>query len=727
MTRRFSRRIRGTIDDPSKPVFMKKILFLASLIMSVVAALGQGTATPTYGPVDPGKYDDTWWNRQPIRLVQTNFPAIYGKMDIDEYVNAVTDMGANVLLFNTGGIVANYQTRLEAQYRNPHIGDRDFVRELIDKLHDKGVRYIARFDFSKLHPSIAEKHPEWLYVGTNGQNQVFNGLVSACINGEYYQKKSLEILREVIENYPIDGVFFNMMGYTGSTYAGENHGICQCDNCRHRFHERTGLELPKDANDPNIAVYRQFQRETSYELYTTVTSYIRKLNKDLVIYNYNDVGTSWIASESGGTPLRDGAPYPYNATNNVKPVLGSYNDVVPVNLTMGFQAIGYRSVLNNANLLRNWMLENMLHGAPLGFVVVGTLNHYEDRVFFPDVKEIYSFHQRNEPLFTNVESAAQVALIQDRYSDDARGMIRLLTEEHIPYDIINPAQLTGTRLPRSLDSYKVVIVNNLSDWDENIQQRIQAYVDRGGKVLAMGTFGMTASGARKQPDLRLFGVKSINEFYPSKQATYLKRVPTDSKLVPDNAPFSLMMMNADFLKCEAVSDAEVFFRLLPTNLYGPAEVTWYEESEITSFPGVIYNAHGNGKTVLFPWRVGAEYEQRGNYAHRTVVVAAIERLLGYEPGIRTDLPASVELTHLKNRNNQFEWIGLINHSGHLGTSVREPITIRQTEIRFRPNRKPTRVHLVRAGVDVPFRQEGEWVVCTVPEVREFEMLLCGYN
>src|SRR5690554_33831 len=251
--------------------------------------------------IDPGSYDGSWWNRTPIRLTQTNFPAIHASMDVNDYVQTLLDASANAVLFNTGGIVASYQTKLPYQYKNPYMGTRDFVSELITKSHENGIKYMARFDFSRVHPSIADEKPEWLYVGTNGENQVFNGMVSACINGDYYQKYSLEILKEVIENYPIDGIFFNMMGYTGSTYAGTNHGICQCQSCSKRFHDSTGLNLPKNNDDPQINEYRRFQRETSNELYTKVTDFIKQQNPDLVIYNYNDVGTEWIASESGAS------------------------------------------------------------------------------------------------------------------------------------------------------------------------------------------------------------------------------------------------------------------------------------------------------------------------------------------------------------------------------------------------------------------------------------------
>ena len=226
--------------------------------------------------IDPGSYDTTWWNRTPIRLIQTNLPEIEGSMDRDEYLRSVMEASANCVLFNTGGIVANYQTRLPWQWKNPNIGTGDLVTDLIKRFHDNGIRYIARFDFSKLDSTIAAQKPEWLYLGTDGKPQIFNGLYSACINGGYYQEYAFKILEEAISNYSFDGIFFNMMGYTGPTYAGTDHGICQCENCRKRFYEFSGLRLPKHYDDPEITEYRKFQRKTSEELCNRITGYSEK-------------------------------------------------------------------------------------------------------------------------------------------------------------------------------------------------------------------------------------------------------------------------------------------------------------------------------------------------------------------------------------------------------------------------------------------------------------------
>ena len=51
---------------------------------------------------------------------------------------------------------------------------------------------------------------------------LYNDTAAACVNGPYQQECSLQILEEVISNYPVDGVFFQYVRLPdeGTTAAG---------------------------------------------------------------------------------------------------------------------------------------------------------------------------------------------------------------------------------------------------------------------------------------------------------------------------------------------------------------------------------------------------------------------------------------------------------------------------------------------------------------------------
>jgi hypothetical protein len=680
--------------------------------------------------MDPGRYDDSWWNRAPYRLVQTNLREIDATMDTDAYVQSMVDASATVVLLNVGGIVANYPTRLPYQFKNPYMKG-DLVGELVTKLRAKGIKVIGRFDFSKLNETLAAKQPGWLYVGSNGQNVNYNGQVHTCPNGGYQQNISKEILTEAIKAYPLDGIFFNMIGYQTSDYSGNYHGICQCENCKSKFKEKTGHDLPVkfEPGDPLALEYSTFTRETSEKLFNEIKDHIKSLKPSMMINSYADAGVDMIANESSAS-LRPGFEWNYSATDNVKRVLGSYKDRSPGNLLIYFQAIGYRHVGTSPNLAKVWMLENMLHGAPLGFVVIGTLVNYEDRVFIPTLNQLYGFHKTNDKLFTNVQSAAKVLVVRGS-REEYMGLIKILTEEHIMFDVMEPNMLGSSRNPRKLEDYSAIVLGDVRNMSDSAVAKMDAYVQQGGKLIVTGFTSTNDETGKPLNAIRLksLGVSPKFEKFDRAQSTYLKISDSDKAVLgaEEFKDFSIMMVYSDFAKVNTSgSSAKGLMKFLPATRFGPPEKSYFTPDQITSFSGVVINTFSAGKAVYIPWLLGAQYDFKGNYMHRTLLISALEKISHVERTIVTDASPLVEMSHLVNRNNAFEWIGMINHSGQIGASFREPVTIANIKIKFKPQKKVKELWLMRGKKMLPFHETNGWVECTVPELKDFEMVVAIY-
>ena len=205
-------------------------LLVNVMLAGILVSCTQQTSTDS-SPADPPD-DERLWYEKPFRLVQTNLREIDAiTLDPVEYVSMIKDFGANVALFNVGGIVANYPSRLKFEYVNPNLRE-DMVGRVLELLHEEGIAMMGRFDFSKMNEQFAFENPDWLYKNVKGEYVNYNGQVHACINGHYQQEYSLKILSEALERYDLDGVFFNMIGYPTRDYSHNYHGICQCDNSK---------------------------------------------------------------------------------------------------------------------------------------------------------------------------------------------------------------------------------------------------------------------------------------------------------------------------------------------------------------------------------------------------------------------------------------------------------------------------------------------------------------
>jgi hypothetical protein len=601
----------------------------------------------------------------------------------------------------------------------------------VKQLHAKGIKVIGRYDFSKINETLAAKKPGWLYVGTDGKNVNYNGQVHTCINGGYQQEYLFDILKEAITNYPLDGIFFNMIGYTTSDYSGVNHGICQCGNCKKRFNDATGQTLPvkADMNDPVYRQYNAFKTSTSDELFKKIGSFIKELNPRLIINTYTVAGVDMIRMESSSW-LTSEYEWNYFSTDHVKRVLGSYSDRAPSNLLQYFLAIGYRHIATSPNISRTWVLENMLNGAPLDVYVIGTLLNQQDRVFLPVVRDLYGFHKKNETFFTNLQPVSRVALVRGS-AEEYKGIIKLLSEAHIMFDIIEPSVLGSPRTPRKLQDYEAIIVGDVRDMDDSLVSVIDRYVNNGGKLLVTGFSSTNNALGAPMNKIRLASLGVIPDFKLFKQAksTYLSVAEGDKSALgkEDFQDLDLVMMYSDFLQCKAAGNAKSYLRLIPGTMFGPPEKSYYTDREVTNFPGLVSNAYGRGRSVFIPWLLGSQYHFKGHHAHRALFGSVLNNLLQVENPMLTDASPLVEMTRQANRNGAFEWIGMINHSGQLGASFREPVAVHNTNIRFRPLKQVKEIRLLRAGTVLTFKETDGWINCTVPQIGDFEMLLCLYN
>jgi len=191
--------------------------------------------------------------------------------------------------------------------------------------------------------------------------------------------------------------------------------------------------------------------------------------------------------------------------------------------------------------------------------------------------------------------------------------------------------------------------------------------------------------------------------------------------------FDLMMMYSDFLECKTKGRAKGYLKLLPATRFGPPEKSYYTEDQITNIPGIISNNFGKGKSVFIPWLIGTQYNFKAHYAHKELFISAMKNLLKINHAIITNASPLVEMTWMANRNVAFEWIGMLNNTGQIGTSLQQPVVIHNTTLRFKPLKPVKEIKVMRAGTSIDFKQKDGRVECVVPEVNDFGMIPGLYN
>ncbi|MDQ1914514.1 family 10 glycosylhydrolase [Paenibacillus sp. GD4] len=648
-----------------------------------------------------------WWEQKPLRLIQTNLREIDARLDIDEYIASLEEFSANVLLFNVGGIVANYPSALEFHYVNPNLKG-DFVGQVIERVHERGMKFIARFDFSRLNEQCALPNPDWLYRSIEGKIVNYNGQVHTCINGFYQQEYSLDILREVAERYPIDGIFFNMHGYVTHDYSYNYYGICQCGSCRKRFLEYTGherLPLQEDPNDPVFRDYEKFRTETVRELFLRRVEVVKSINPHIAICNYTHSGTDIFRKESNTGMNRPLPEWNYSATENVRTVRGTWDGMAVSNSAVHFVDYAMRHTAVSPHLTGLRLVQNLVNGGGLDYYVIGTLINQDDRLCFDLVKDIYRFHQKHEDYYSNLTSLAEICLVVPESSsmygskNELKGIMRIFAENHVQYDLLHDSMLQSPQIDEKLRRYKLLILADQRSMSDEAVQAVDRFVEGGGKLLATGFTSTCDLKGHPMGRIRLQSI-GAREFVlkPQTQGAYFRIRETDKTILKHFEQIDLVYLYGEALECKLGEGAAGFLGLIPSCMFGPPEKCYITEETDTA--GLIHNRYGKGESAYIPWGIGAHYEKLSNHGHARLLMAAIRDVLSHRESLQVTASPLVEICLYQGPSRRL--VSAVNGSGQLGTAFHAPIPIRDIRFTLRADSEPSRVYRLRRSGDIPF-------------------------
>ncbi len=632
-----------------------------------------------------------------------------------------------------GGIVANYYTDLEFQYRNPNL-KFDLIQEVIGELHGAGIRVMGRFDFSKLNEEMAEKKPEWLYVSIRGENVNYNGQVHTSVNGGYQQDYSFKILSEALERFPLDGVFFNMIGYQTRDYSQTYHGIDQSDADREAFRLWSGglnLPLEEDDADPVFRKYRQFREESAQDLFYRISEHIKSYGEHIALCTYTHAGIDLYRKESHSNLWSSRPAWEYSASHNVKSALGSWQNMQVSNAAVHFIDYPARHAADARFFTEKRLAQNIMQGAGPDFYCIGRLDNLEDRWVLENVRRVFQFHKRNEAWLTGTQSSADVLLLHDGHSGkEYNGLFEFLTEQHIQFDVMEHWRITDNDLPRALSDYRLLIMPGIERMSQEACELVDHYVSDGGKVLATG-FTSTADEIGTPLDrfrLNSLGVEAEFERVPKTQGTYFRIFEEDKSLLRTDvlSYLDLVYVWEDIALCEAREGANMNLGYIPPAMIGPPEKCYY--TEVTNIPGMVSMDYGKGKSTLITFPIGSLYDHTRHYGHSALMQAAIHTLLGYKSAISTDALPLLEMSHRLDRQGNYEWFGLVNHSGQLGKAFHQPVSLPGFTISFRPVKEVERVSLLGSDKPVQLRTvKGGDVMMRLEGLDFYDILLVEYK
>ncbi len=386
-----------------------------------------------------------------------------------------------------------------------------------------------------------------------------------CPTGPYWEENSFKVIKELLEKYEIDGIFFNAYNYF----------ICHCTRCRHLFKKVTGYDLPEleDWSEPEWRAFVNFRYVTHADYTKRLSNFIEDISPGTILTvdtnitsdGYKGIrdsgwetsliaeGTGCITSEAFNFFDRPFPRWTYWAGEEVK--IGNHFNQTMIILNYSYSIFSRRSAQPPLQIGYDLMQIAANGGSP-SIALSGTFKQ-DDRKSLPMIKEILRFLEENEKEYQHSKPIEELAIVYsqqtaDYYGADEasnwqkhyRGVYECLVESHLQFTVLHEKALNTV----DLDTFKCIILPNTAIISKDAAEKIDNYVSKGGHIIATYETGFYDEGGFQLSENSL---KCLNRKLKAREATegsYLKI--HNKKLFPYFNEIDLVMLLGSFILTE---------------------------------------------------------------------------------------------------------------------------------------------------------------------------------
>lgn len=520
-----------------------------------------------------------------------------------------------------------YPTKIGTMH--PHL-DFDLLGAELDACHEIGVRAPIYITGGWSHlDSIT--HPEWNRRDADGSVSTVGGYdltaspdtpkpmccwVHLCLNDNGYCRHIYELTEEICKRYErVDGLFYDII-FIGSA--------CYCDECVKGMREM-GL-------DPSS--------ETDAHAYY-VKKHIDFMKKcDAILKKYHPNATIFFNSGGANMNMPEYPPYEtHYEMEDLPTAWGGYNKMPPrarffkkygkfyLGMTGKFHYTwgefgGYKS----KDALKYEICSMAQYGAGCSIGDHLYPDGEMDAVTYENIGYAYDYHEKIEEYCYGGDLVTNLGIYMDKNNPSLQGVVDILLENQLDFDFVSGG---------NFDKFDTVIVPSGVTLREEDREALLAFTKGGGKLLLIGS-ALIKDGKHQI-------ATGINEVSESKNDTDFIKANIDGA----NLPASPFLAYTPAPKV-TVGDAKVISQLYPplfNRTYGRFcghRNTPYDKD---GAPLPAMTKYGN--TVFMAHDVGALYAEWGMLCYKDYMIAALTKVLGYSPILKTSFGSAGRVTMLR--------------------------------------------------------------------------------
>lgn len=635
-------------------------------------------------------------------------PGVGSKFDADEFVSVLKAAAVDsITVFSRchHGMIY-HDTKFPAKH--PHL-TCNLLGEQIEALHRADIRAPIYITVG-LDEFMAQRHPEYLEVDINGRRSgpgmLQPGWHKFCFNTPYIDY-CLEQTMEVMDLFgdEVDGLFFDII----------HQGQCFCPWCRDHM-AAEGLDIADEGHR------KRFAKETLDRYKRRFTEACLSRKNDITLFHnsghiypdWRNVLDTYTHLELESLPSGGWGYLHFPMTVRYARTL----DMEMLGMTGKFlKSWGDFGAYKNLPALEFECFNMLANGAKCS---VGDQLHPSgqiNRATYELIGKVYRQVAEREPWCKGAKAVAEIAVFnleaigkaEGRVDGASGGATRMLIEGHYQFDLVDT--------DADWAAYKVLLLPDKVTMDEALVEKVQAYLEGGGKIIASYESGMGE-------DLSGFVLPEIPaEFVGT--AAYSPDFVTPGELGEGlmDAPHVMYERGMEVTpkpgstSFGTVSDPyfnrewDHFCSHSHTPDAGPVERPAVVESE-------------DGSVIYFSHPIFGMYGRHAALWYKRMALNALRRLL-LEPLIETNAPstAQVSLTTQAEENRTIvHLLHYIPERRHPGFDVIEDvIPLYNVEIAVR-DVEPTAAYLVPEREPLEVRVEDGYARFTIPVVNGYAMV-----
>ena len=694
------------------------------------------------------------WYDRPMRWAQLAFveddPGNYDRQFWLDYFHSVH---ADAACLSAGGVVAFYPTKIPLQQRSAWLGDRDSFGDLLTGCRAMGMNVIARTDAHACWQKVYDAHPDWIRVDANGQpvrHPSDPRYWETCALGPYNFDFMTSVHEEIVRMYKPDGIFTNR-------WAGS--GMCYCLHCRENFRAFSGLDLPRTNNpqDPARKQYIVWRQNRLFDLWRLWNEKIRAINpgasylanagggalSDLDMKTINDLAPTMIADRQS----RRGLMAPWANGKNGK----EYRATMGNKAIAGIFSVGiddehrWKDSVQNGDEIRLWVADGMAQGLRPWFVKFNAKPI--DKRWMPVVKEIFEWHYASEKYLRNLRPLARVGLVysqqsawfyggeeaREKIDEPALGFYEALVEARVPFEMVHDRCFDAEHLA----AFRTLILPNIAALSDEQCVSLRTFVERGGGLVATYETSLYDEWGVRREDFglaSLFGASYMGKLEENMLNSYLS-------LEKDPSTNAIHPLLRGFEDAGRIINAVNQVDVTPagTNQFAPLRVvpsypdlpmeSVFTRSGAAHSPGVFVQQVGKGRVVYFPGDIDRTFWQVLCVDHGKLLRNAVEWTTNEPPFVTIEGKGILDVALWEQTNSMTLHLVNLTNPMMLKGPVREivPISGQKISLRIPAGRRVSRVHLLVASREIPYRTERDTIFLETPPIGLHEVVALDFS